>query len=279
MTAVPSGRPAAIGRAGRAGWAGVGLALALVLAACSNSGTTTSASQSLAPPPTAPARLGPVYVAVGASETVGTGSTQPLRDAWPRVFFRAALPTSTVFVNTAIPGATVAQAIREEAPAAVDLRPDLVTVWTNVNDIVAGVPAGEFERQLDTLVTTLRRGGATRVLVANVPPLERLPSYLACRPNPPPEGPPCRVAARLPAPEAVVQVVDAYNRATARVAERQGALVVDLHTMGLAARQGGSDAGLVSDDGFHPSTAGHAAVGAAFADAFRRSGPLPSAPA
>jgi lysophospholipase L1-like esterase len=226
-----------------------------------------------------PAGLGPVYVAVGASETVGTGSTQPLRDAWPRAFFRAALPTSTVFVNAGIPGSTVAQAIREEAPTAVDLRPDLVTVWTNVNDIIAGVPAGEFERQLETLVSTLRRGGATRVLVANVPPLERLPAYLACRPNPPPGGPPCRVGARLPAPETAVQVVDAYNLATARVVQRRGAFLVDLHAMGLAARQAGSDAGLVSGDGFHPSTAGHAAVGSAFADAFRRSGPLPGAPA
>ncbi len=261
--------------------AGVCLAVALVspaLVGCSDSGVTT-ASQSLAPPPTVPARPGPVYVAVGASETVGAGSTQPLRDAWPRVFFRAALPTSTVFVNTGIPGSTVAQAVGEEAPAAVDLRPHLVTVWTNVNDIVAGVPPEEFERQLETLVATLRRGGATRVLVANVPPLERLPAYLACGTRPPPGGPPCRVAARLPGPEVVVQVVEAYNRATARVAERQGAFVVDLHAMGQTARQSGSDAGLVSADGFHPSTAGHAAVGSAFADALRRSGPLRDGPA
>ena len=258
--------------------AGVCLAPLLVLAACSDSGTGPTASQSLAPPATAPARLGPVYVAVGASETVGFGSTQPLRDAWPRAFFRATLPTSTVFTNTGIPGSTVAQAIREEAPAAVDLRPDLVTVWTNVNDIIAGVPPSEFERQLETLVATLRRGGATRVLVANVPPLEQLPAYLACRPNPPPGGPQCRGASRLPAPDLVVQAVDAYNAATARVAERQGALVVDLHAMGLAARGAGTAASLVSDDGFHPSTAGHAAVASAFAEVFKQSGPLPGAP-
>ena len=254
------------------------LAVSLLLAACSDPGTSTG-TQSLAPPPTVPVGLGPVYVAVGASETVGAGSSQPLRDAWPRVFFRAALPTSTVFVNAGIPGATVAQAIREEAPTAVDLRPDLVTVWTNVNDVMAGVSPAEFERQLETLVSTLRRGGATRVLVANVPPLDRLPAYLACRPNPPPGGPPCRVAARLPAPEVTNQVVSAYNQATAGVAERQGAFVVDLHAMGLAARQAGTEASLVSGDGFHPSTAGHAAVAAAFADVFRRSGPLPDGPA
>lgn len=248
--------------------------LSTLLAACSGPGTTTG-SAGLAPPPTAPSGPGPVYVAVGASETVGVGSTQPLREAWPRVFFRAALPTSTVFVNTGIPGSTVAQAIREEAPMAVQLRPDVVTVWTNVNDIIAGVAPEDFERQLETLVSTLRRGGATRVLVANVPPLDRLPAYLACRPAPPAGGPPCRAAARLPAPDAVVQVVEAYNQATARVVERQGAFLVDLHAMGLAARQDDSAAALVSGDGFHPSTVGHAAVASAFTDVFRRSGPLP----
>ena len=49
----------------------------LVLGACSFS------RPDVLPPPadTGPA---PVYVAVGASETTGVGSDQPLRDGWPR---------------------------------------------------------------------------------------------------------------------------------------------------------------------------------------------------
>ena len=252
--------------------------IAGVAPACSDPGTAPG-SAGLAPPPTAPTSPGPVYVSVGASETVGLGSDKPLRHAWPRVLLRDALPVSTVFVNAGIPGATVAQALREEVPIAVDLSPDLVTVWANVNDILAGVAPEQFESQLEALVVALRRGGSTRVLVANVPPLDRLPAYLACRPSPPPSGPPCRAAARLPGPEAVERVVAAYNQATSRVSHRHGAFVVDLHARGLAARQAGSDAGLVSADGFHPSTAGHAEVAAAFAEVLRNSGPLPSRPA
>jgi lysophospholipase L1-like esterase len=42
----------------------------------------------------------------------------------------------------------------------------------------------------------------------------------------------------------------------------------------LAARDAGSEPALVSGDGFQPSTAGHQAVAAAFAEVLRRSGPL-----
>ena len=52
-----------------------------------------------------------VYVAVGASETVGAGADSPVTEAWPQLFYRVALPRAAVFVNLGIPGATVAEAI------------------------------------------------------------------------------------------------------------------------------------------------------------------------
>lgn len=196
-----------------------------------------------------------LYVAVGASETTGTGSDQPERDAWPHVLARTALPPSTTLVNLGIPGATVATALREELPRALELDPTLVTVWLNVNDIVCGIAPADFERDLGTLVGALCRSGRARVLVANVPPLDRLPAYVAYAASKPEHG-----------PEALNRVVTAYNAATARIAAREGAALVDLHTVGLAARRAGTEASFVSADGFHPSTAGHAAVAAAFAD-------------
>jgi lysophospholipase L1-like esterase len=63
-------------------------------------------------------------------------------------------------------------------------------------------------------------------------------------------------------------VVDAYNAAIARVAAATGAVLVDLHGAGLTARQSGTEASLVSSDGFHPSDAGHALVAKAFAAAY-----------
>ena len=240
----------------RVRWALLLVLLLLVAAACARS------RPEVLPPPdeTGPP---PVYVAVGASETTGVGSDQPLRDGWPRVLHRTALPAGAVFVNMGIPGATVAQALAEEVGQALSARPNLVTVWLNVNDMVRGVTPAEYERQLDTLVRALRRDGATRVLVANTPPLDRLPVFLAGR-----------NLGVLPAPEIVLQLTDDYNAAIARVAERHGAFLVDLHAVGVAARADGTEPSLVSADGFHPSTAGHARVGAAFAEVLKGSGPL-----
>ena len=246
----------------------------LVLAGCSDPEPSTSRGGVEAPPITAPGGPGPVYVSVGASETAGIGADMPLREGWPRVLFRTALPPTTSFVNMGIPGATVAQAIREELPMAVALRPSLATVWLNVNDILAGVSVDRFENEMDVLLRGLRRDGATRVLVANVPPLDRLPSYLACRPSPPAGSAPCRLPVTPPAPAVVNALVDDFNDVTTRLVQRHGAHLVDLHALGTAARAAGTDATLVSGDGFHPSTAGHAAVAGAFAEVLRGTGPL-----
>ena len=253
--------------------------LGLAATACSSdrrTGSDPGEAGSTAPADTTPAPSGPppVYVAVGASETTGIGAEVPLREAWPRVLFRTAMPENTIFVNMGIPGATVAQALREELPLALQQQPTIVTVWLNVNDIIAGVEPPQFERELGMLVNGLRRGGTTRVLVANTPPLDRLPAYLACRPSPPPSAPPCRYEGGLPAPEVVNRLVDEYNAATARVVEREGAHLVDLHAVGMAARVAGIDQALISNDGFHPNAGGYQRVATAFAEVLRRTGPL-----
>jgi lysophospholipase L1-like esterase len=246
--------------------------LAVAFAGCSPGGRSATGRPNVAPATsTAPA---PIYVAVGASETAGIGAEVPLRDGWPRVLFRTAMPENTVFVNMGIPGATVAQALAEELPMALDQKPTVVTVWLNVNDIIAGVVPADFERDLGTLVHQLRRGGATRVLVANTPPLDHLPAYLACRPDPPASAAPCSLGTTLPPPDVVNQAVDDYNAATARVVAREGANLVDLHAVGLAARQAGIEDALVSRDGFHPNSGGHQAVATAFAQVLRQTGPL-----
>lgn len=235
-------------------------AVLLVLAALVAGACSFSRPEVLpVPADTGPA---PVYVAVGASETTGVGSDQPLRDAWPRVLHRIAMPPGSVLVNMGIPGATVAQALAEEVEAALQARPNLVTVWLNVNDMLQGVSPAEYERQLDSLLRQLRRSVSTRILVANTPPLDRLPAYQAGR------------LLGLPGPEVVQELVAQYNEAIARVVQRQGALLVDLHAAGMAARAAGTEGSMISRDGFHPSTAGHARVAEAFAEVLRASGPL-----
>ncbi|HJV08134.1 MAG TPA: SGNH/GDSL hydrolase family protein, partial [Acidimicrobiales bacterium] len=214
-------------------------------------------------PPPADTGPAPLYVAVGASETTGVGSDQPLRDGWTRILHRNALPPGSIHVNMGIPGATVAQAMAEEVPDTLQARPNLVTVWLNVNDLTRGVSPADYERQLEALVRALRGNGRIRVLVANTPPLDQLPAYQAGR-----------LLTNLPGPEAVEALVAEYNAAIARVTQRQGAFLVDLHATVMAARAAGTEASLISRDGFHPSNAGHAKVAEAFAEALKASGPL-----
>jgi len=193
------------------------------------------------------------------------------RSAWPQVLYTTALRRGAVFYNFGVPGATVGAALIGELPEALAVHPDLVTVWLNVNDLLRGVAVEDYEAQLRRLVHELRRGGATRVLVANTPWLDRLPAYLPCLPGGPTgAGPTCPLRGRpVPDPDALDALVDAYNAAIARVVVREGAVLVDLHAFGEVPLLHPE---YVSDDGFHPSDAGHVAVAAAFAEALRRAG-------
>src|SRR5205807_9389393 len=117
-----------------------------------------------------------VYVAVGASESVGIGAQDPGSQAWTQVFYRTALPRAAVFVNLGIPGATVAQALGEEVPQALASHPNVVTVWLNANDLIKGVPAATYGTELRSLLVRRRSTGAY-VLLATTPPLDHRHLY------------------------------------------------------------------------------------------------------
>src|ERR1035441_7389463 len=121
-----------------------------------------------------------VYVAVGASESVGAGLNDPLIDAWTQLFYRGSLQPSAVFVNMAVPDSTALQALQAQVPTAVSLKPTVATVWLNVDDVFDGVDPSVYGSELRSIVSSLSRGGATTVLVANTPPLQLLPGYLHC---------------------------------------------------------------------------------------------------
>jgi acyl-CoA thioesterase I len=236
--------------------------VALLVTACNESGSDQTSSTS-AHPSTAPV----VYADISASDGVGAGAADPLRDAWPQVFFRTALPRSAVLYNLSEPRLTVAEALAVEGPEALSVGPTLVTVWLNVDDLIARVPTSDYEAELDQLVHNLRRGGLAKVLVANTPYLDRLPAYLACRAGTPPAGIMCPAGLADVQPAGINALVDGYNLAIGRVVQKEGAVLVDLHA-------GGETPDLhptwVSSDGFHPSTEGYAAIAASFAAAWRK---------
>jgi lysophospholipase L1-like esterase len=233
----------------------------LLLAACGSGGATRSAQPSDQPP----VLDAHVYAAIGASETVGVGAEHPERDAWTQVFYRTALPDSAVFFNFGEPGITVQQALDREVPSALAVRPDLVTVWLNTNDILHQVPVDAYQDQLDRLVQALRQGGRARVLLANTPVLDGLPSYRDCLQQP--QGPRCLLRDQpVPQPAQLRALVAQYNAAIATVAGRRGAVLVDLNCQGdMAALH----PDWLSSDGFHPNARGYAAIAAAFAGAAR----------
>lgn len=238
------------------------LGVALV-SACTTSGS--AGAEPSKPSPNQPALI--VYAAIGASESVGVGAVDPARDAWPQLLFRTSLPESAVFYNFGIPGATTAQALSDELPRALLVQPTLVTVWLNVNDIIGGVSAEQYQGELDQLVHSLRRGGAARVLVANSPYLDRLPVYLDCRAGNPPASVACPPGLATTPPSVLNAIVDAYDASATQVAQKEGAILVDLHAQGEVPDQ---HPDWVSGDGFHPSTAGYAAIAGVFALALKQ---------
>ncbi len=235
--------------------------VAVLLVSCSNDGDTDDTTRRRVPASAGAAEAAgaPRYVVVGASDAVGYGAEDPDTDAWPEVLKRTVLPPAAELVNLGIPGATVAVALDRELPDALAEDADVVAVWLSVNDLLAQVPTATYEEQLGRLVRALRNGAGARVLVGNAPPLDRLPIYLACRTDPRCLG------GSLPGPEVINGAVVAYNAAIDRVVAAEGAELVDLHAATLAARAAGTEASLVGADGFHPSTAGHRTVAAAFA--------------
>lgn len=241
-------------------------ALALLGAACGTAATPAARPTPSPPPPPV------IYAAIGASETVGIGSSNPSTDAWPTVFSRS-LPAGTLYRNYGISGETVAGALTEEVPKALIVKPTLVTVWLNVNDITSGVTANDYADQLKGLVHLLRRDGAARVLVANTPWLDHLPVYVACRSGTLPARLQCPGKIAALTPDVVNGLVETYNRAIAAAVSSEGAELVDLHAQGEVPVD---HPDWVGPDGFHPSTAGHAAVAGAFAVQYATAAPKTS---
>jgi acyl-CoA thioesterase I len=231
--------------------------LGLLVAGCSFGGRQASRS---APPAAEPPAF--VYVAMGASETAGIGTAQPERDSFPQQLL-GRLARGSVLLDLGIPGETTAAALQDELPAALAQRPDLATVFFNVDDLVAGVSPQDFQARLDQIVGSLRAGGHTRVLVANTPPLDRLPAFAACQgglPACPIKGVTVPSAAQLDA------LVGAYNAAIVQVVAAHGATLVDLSAAGATIA---SHPEYLAPDGFHPSGPGAVVLAQAFFSVWR----------
>lgn len=234
------------------------LLLLVVLAACSvgnggtprtAAGTPAATAPTSAVTPTAEPAL--TYVAIGASDAFGVGTTDPNRDNWPAVLtHKLTTPAQQIhLVNLGIPGATAELAMRDELPVALDARPAIVTIWLGVNDLDQKVTLDTYIHGLRSLMRALMRNGQTRIFVGNLPELSLLP-YFTARDN----------AASLR------QLTGQWNTAIATACAAEGATLVDIFAgWGELA----SHPDYISQDGLHPSTAGADRLATLFAERIR----------
>lgn len=198
------------------------LVVVVLASGCSDDAATSVARQ-------------PLYVALGASDSVGTGATNPAAEGWVAQLHSRMTP-GTRLANLAWGGATLRQVNEQALPVAVDLQPSVVTVWLAVNDLTGNVPLETYIQDLDLMLGRLRLETRARVYVANLPDLTLLPA-LSGRPA-----------------GALRSEVTRWNAAITETAARNGAQLVDL----LAGWQDlRTHPEYISRDGLHPSSAGH----------------------
>src|SRR5712691_5505079 len=221
------------------------LIVALLSSACATTGSTSdthlSAPHATATRPPAVIHIpaGPItYVALGASDAVGVGSSQPGSQGYvPLVATH--LPKGSHLLNLGISGIRLHDALTQELPIALSTSPELVTVWLVANDFVSNVPYDAYMLDLNTLLRQLHTNTRASLVMANLPDLTRLPAF----------------ANQTSAQKAqMLAKIKLWNVGIAAAAARYGVTPVDLFSHGS---QLTVHPEYISGDGFHPSPAGY----------------------
>src|SRR5713101_3629201 len=117
------------------------------------------------------------YVAIGASDTFGIGTSDPYTQNWPTDLAEK-LGQKIHLINLGIPGITLHDALNLELPVALDSHPELVTIWLGVNDIANKVSVSSYSHDLDLMLTRLEsHAPSAHILIANIPDLTLLPYF------------------------------------------------------------------------------------------------------
>jgi acyl-CoA thioesterase I len=180
------------------------------------------------------------YVALGDSYTIGTAVAE--RERWPNQLVTAlggADAPLRLGANLAVNGFTTADVIEVELPRLDELRPGFITVLIGVNDVVQGVPDGEYRAHLVAIFEDLlRRLPPTRLLAVTTPDYTATPAGADY-------GDPAERRA------AIVRINDSLRE----VAASGGIAVVDVFDV---SQRAATNRALVAADGLHPSGAQYA---------------------
>jgi lysophospholipase L1-like esterase len=203
------------------------------------------------------------YVAIGDSSTEGwidPDGRGGLRGWANRLAERvAAVQGSLLYANLGVRGKKTREILEEQLAPALAMGPDLVTLFSGTNDVVARrFDAAAVAADVERMQRAIAGAGAT-LLTFTLPDLT-----------------PVMPAARWLAPR-----VEALNEGVRRAARATGAILVDFAAFPVA-----SDPRLWSDDRLHANSEGHARIAAALAHALGVPGcderwmdPLPAPPA
>ncbi len=192
------------------------------------------------------------YVAIGDSSTEGlddpdgAGSWRGWADRLAAQVGQAS--PGLLYANLAVRGRLVAQVRAEQLPRALELQPDLATVFAGVNDLLR--PSCDLDvvvADVEALLAALVGAGAT-VLTITVPDTSRV----------------------MPIARPLRARMAAFNERVRGAAARTGALVADVGAHPVA-----GDPRLWSEDRLHANALGHERIAAALADTLGLPGATP----
>jgi lysophospholipase L1-like esterase len=215
--------------------------LAIALVGCNASSDGQATAHQLVIQQASHVRL--TYVAIGASDTFGTGTDDPSSQNWP-LDLTEQLGNGVRLINLGIPGMHVHDALNAELPVALDSHPDLITVWLAVNDIADNVPLDSYSHDLDLLLGRIQSAlPHARVMVANIPDITLLPRFKNYN------------------ADLLRTQINAYNTAIANIVQRHHGWLVDLYQRW---KELANHPEYISSDGFHPNALGYTRIAEIF---------------
>jgi lysophospholipase L1-like esterase len=179
--------------------------------------------------------MGLRYVALGDSYTIGT-ATRSAAERWPDQLVAQLGARLDLVANLAVNGFTSRDVIEQELPRLDELRPGFASLLIGVNDVVQGVDAAMFERNVSAILDDLlRRLPPSRILAVSTPDYTVTPEGASY-------GDPISQAAGIRRNNGILR----------DLARERGIAFVDIHDLSLRAVD---DRSLVAADGLHPSGA------------------------
>lgn len=224
------------------------LLMALALTACNAApgASVTSTGSGVGPSPTATPVPPVIYSALGASDALGVGATDPATEGYvPRIIAR--LPKGSLALNVGVSGILLHDALQQELPEAMAFHPTLITVWLVGNDFRDCTPLNQYAADLNTLLAQLAARTSAKVFVADTPDMSLLPYFSQSHGA---GGGTCVEGAGTAQVRALALQ---WNTVIDPIILQHGDVVVDLYHTDLA-----SHPSYVSSDGFHPSSEGYA---------------------